>query len=111
MPVVLLWLLPVFEVGLSAFTFITLRGGNRSKVRDILIYGIAQPKSLPVIDTQIQKAAGAPTKSQAAIARWITRGARLAINTKAFEYAVLLGVKKRWAGQGRAIDPTVRLCL
>lgn len=110
MPLWLLWLLPAYEAGVWT-GLLGLGGRNAVKVRNTLIHGAAPRTALPFVDAQLRKATGTPTKSQAAVASWIARGVRWAVNTQAFEYAILLGVKKRWRNQGQAICSRVRLSL
>jgi hypothetical protein len=103
------WLLPSYEAGFwSALIAGKLR--DRGKTRELLIYGRPARTCLPFIDEQLRKAAGTPTKSQAFVARWITTGVRWLTNTRAMEYAILLGLKRVWP-KGQTISSEVKLCL
>ena len=110
MPLWLLWLIPAYEAGVWS-TLFGLQGRSRTKVRQVLIHGAAVRKTLPFVDGQLRKAAGTPTKYQALVARGLVGTVRWFANTRAIEYAVLLGVRARWPGHGHAIDSKVRLCL
>jgi hypothetical protein len=66
---------------------------------------------LPYIDGKLREAAGTPTKSQALVARGLTGGVRWFVGTRAFDYAVLLNIRKFWPIQGRMIDKEIKLCL
>ena len=110
MPLWLLWLLPAYEAGCWT-TLLGIRGRDRSKTRQTLVYGSRAKTTLPFVDEQLRKAAGTPTKSQALVARSLSKGLRWICNTRAFEYAVLLGVRKRWPNQNQVIDKEIKLCL
>src|ERR1039457_3078087 len=106
MPLWLLWLLPAYEAGIwtSAFGF---RGLRRKHVEDVLLHGKESRTSLQFIDRQLKRTAGSPTRSQAYVARFLTRGLRWCVNTHAFEYAILLSVKRCWPRKVRGIDSKV----
>jgi hypothetical protein len=109
MPLWLLWLLPSFEAGFwSALAAGKLR--NRTRVRELLVHGTRPRTALPLIDEQLRKAAGIPTKSQAFLVRHTAILIRWLANTKAFEHCLLIGLKRIWT-KGGAIDPNVRLSL
>ena len=109
MPIWLLWLLPSYEAGFwSALIAGKLR--DRGKTRELLVYGRPARTCLPILDERLRKAAGTPTKSQALVARWIATGLRWLANTRAMEYAILLGLKRVWP-KGQAICTEVKLCL
>ena len=111
MPLWLFWLLPACETGLWYSTVRLFRRRNGNNVRAILIHGITRPTTVPFVDDRLRKAAGPSTKSQAFVTSWITRGVRWAVNTQAFEYTILLGVRHRWPGKGQLLDSKIRLCL
>jgi hypothetical protein len=105
----LLWFLPSFEAGFwSALIASKLR--DRGKTRELLVYGRPAQTCLPVIDERLRKAAGTPTKSQAFVARRIAAGLRWLANTRAMEYAILLGLKRVWP-KGQTISTEVKMCL
>ena len=109
MPVWLLWLLPSFEAG---FYSAVLAGKvrNRGKVRELLVHGKRPRKTLPVIDERLCKAAGTPTRAQAFVVRHLGDLVRWLANTRALEYVILLGLKRKWPKR-KAIDSHVRFCL
>ena len=105
----LLWFLPSFEAGFwSALIAGKLR--NRGKTRELLVYGSRSRTSLPLIDERLRKAAGTPTKSQAFAARQIAAGLRWVANTRAMDYAILLGLRRIWP-KGKTISTEVKMCL
>ena len=105
----LLWFLPSFEVGFwSALVAGKLRG--RGRTRELLIYGRPARRCLPLIDERLRKAAGTPTKSQAFAVRRIGAGLRWVANTRAMDYAILLGLKRIWP-KGQTISTVVKMCL
>ena len=105
----LLWLLPSYEAGFwSALLAGKLR--DQGKTRELLVYGSRSRTHLPLIDERLRKAAGTPTKSQAFVARRITAGLRWLANTRAIEYAILLGLKRVWP-KGQTISMEVKMCL
>ena len=105
----LLWFLPSFEAGFwSALIAGKLR--DRGKTRELLVYGSRSRTSLPLIDKRLRKAAGTPTKSQAFVAGRIAAGLRWLANTRAMEYAILLGLKQVWP-KGQTISTEVTMCL
>ena len=109
MPPWLLWFLPSFEAGFwSALIAGKLR--DRGKTRELLVYGRPAQTCLPVINERLRKAAGTPTKSQAFVARRIAAGLRWLANTRAMEYAILLGLKRVWP-KGQTISTEVKMCL
>ena len=110
MPLWLLWLLPAYEAGVWTTLFGFSRR-QRAHTAATLLYGDRARTSLPIIDKQLLKAAGSSTKSQAAAARWTAGAIRSVVNTKAFDNAVLLGVKARWPKQKTVICSKVKLCL
>ena len=105
----LLWLLPSFEVGFwSALVAGKLRGKGRT--RELLLYGRRERTCLPLIDERVRKAAGTPTKSQAFAARRIADALRWLANTRAMDYAILLGLRRVWP-KGQTISTEVKMCL
>ena len=105
----LLWFLPSFEAGFwSALIASKLRG--RGRTRELLAYGRPARICLPLIDERLRKTAGTPTKSQAFAARRISAGLRWLANTRAMEYAILLGLKRIWP-KGQTISTEVKMCL
>ena len=109
MPIWLLWLLPSYEAGIwSALLAGKLR--NRGKTRELLVYGSRTRTHLPIIDERLRQAAGIPTRAQAFIVRRAATFIRWMANTRAIEYALLIGLKRNWP-KGRAIDSKIRLCL
>jgi hypothetical protein len=104
-----LWLLPSYEAGFySAVLAGKIR--NRGKVRELLVHGKRPRITLPVIDERLRKAAGTPTRAQAFVVRHLADLVRWLANTRALEYAILLGLKHNWPS-GQAIHSKVRLCL
>ena len=69
-----------------------LKGDAR---RDILINGRSQPQRIPIVDSQLRKLAGHPSKTEQAIASRLVSGLRKIINTRAFEYLVYGAVNRR----------------
>ena len=109
MPLWLLWLLPSFEAGFwSALAAGKLK--DRGKVRELLLYGRRERTALPLIDERLRKAAGLPTRSQAFVARHIASLMRWMVNTRAMEFAILIGLKRSWP-KGNPISSYVKLCL
>jgi hypothetical protein len=109
MPIWLVWFLPVYEAGFWS-ALIAGKFRNRGKTREMLVYGRPVRTCLPVIDERLRKAAGTPTKSQAFVARWIVAGLRWLANTRAMEYAILLGLRRIWP-KGQTISTEVKMCL
>ncbi len=105
----MLWFLPSFEAGFWS-ALIAGKVHDRGKTRELLIYGRPARTCLPVIDERLRKAAGTPTKSQAFVARRIAAGLRWLANTRAMEYAILLGLKRVWP-KGQTISTEVKMCL
>jgi hypothetical protein len=105
----LLWFLPSFEAGFWS-ALIAGKVRDRGKIRELLIYGRPARTCLPVIDERLRKSAGTPTKSQAFAARRIAAGLRWLANTRAMEYALLLGLKRAWP-KGHTIPTEVKMCL
>lgn len=105
----LLLLFPAYEAGVWT-TALGLRGRKQRKAREYLIHGTAGRTELPFIDSQLRKAAGASTKSQARVVRSTVAATRWFTNSKAFEHAVLLGVKARWPKKGQ-LETKVSFCL
>jgi hypothetical protein len=105
----LLWFLPSFEAGFWS-ALIAGKVRDRGKIRELLIYGRPARTCLPVIDERLRKSAGAPTKSQAFTARRIAAGLRWLANTRAMDYAILLGLKQVWP-KGQTISTEVKMCL
>jgi hypothetical protein len=83
---------------------------NRGKVRELLVHGKRPRTTLPLVDERLRKAAGIPTKSEAFIARKLAELIRWLANTRALEYAILIGLKRSWP-KGQAINSRVSLCL
>jgi hypothetical protein len=104
-----LWLLPSYEAGLYS-AVIAGRMRNRGKVRELLVHGKRPRTTLPLVDERLRKAAGIPTKSEAFIARKLAELIRWLANTRALEYAILIGLKRSWP-KGQAINSRVSLCL
>ena len=105
----LLWFVPSFEAGFwSALIAGKLR--DRGKTRELLVYGSRSRTSLPLIDERLRKAAGTPTKSQAFVAGRIAAGLRWLANTRAMDYAILLGLRRIWP-KGQTISTEVKMCL
>ncbi|MGB6827993.1 MAG: hypothetical protein WBE41_08130 [Terracidiphilus sp.] len=105
----LLWFLPSFEAGFwSALVAGKLRG--RGRTRELLVYGGPARICLPLIDERLRKAAGTPTKSQAFASRRIAAGLRWLANTRAMDYAILLGLRRIWP-KGQTISTEVKMCL
>jgi len=67
-------------------------------------------RCLPFIDERLRKAAGTPTKSQAFAARRIAAALRWLANTRAMDYAILLGLRRVWP-KGQTISTEVKMCL
>lgn len=105
----LLWFLPSFEAGFWS-ALIAGKVRDQGKIRELLIYGRPARMCLPVIDERLRKSAGAPTKSQAFTARRIAAGLRWLANTRAMDYAILLGLKQVWP-KGQTISAEVKMCL
>jgi hypothetical protein len=105
----LLWFLPSFEAGFWS-ALIAGKVRDRGKIRELLIYGRPARTCLPVIDERLRKSAGAPTKSQAFTARRIAASLRWLANTRAMDYAILLGLRRIWP-KGQAISTEVKMCL
>ena len=105
----LLWFLPSFEAGFWS-ALIAGKVRDRGKIRELLVYGRPARTYLPVIDERLCRAAGVPTKSQAFAARWIAAGLRWLANTRAMDYAILLGLKRAWP-KGQTISTEVKMCL
>ena len=104
-----LWLLPSYEAGFySAVLAGKIR--NRGKVRELLVHGRRPRTTLPLIDERLRKAAGTPTRVQAFTVRHLVGLIRWIVNTRAIEYALLIGLKRGWP-KGQAIHSKVRLCL
>jgi hypothetical protein len=110
MPVWLLWLLPAYEAGCWT-TVLGISGWDTGKTRQTLLHGAGAKTALPYIDGKLRKAAGTPTKSQALVARKLTGGVRWVVGTRAFDYAILLNVRKFWPIKGQVIPREVKLCL
>ena len=109
MPIWLVWLLPSYEAGFwSALIAGKLR--DRGKIRELLVYGRPARTCLPLIDERLRKAAGTPTRAQAFVVRHLADLVRWLANTRALEYALLLGLKHNWPS-GQVIHSKVRLCL
>jgi hypothetical protein len=109
MTTLLLWLLPSYEAGFwSALLAGKLR--DKGKVRELLLCGNRTRKHLPIIDERLRAAAGIPTRSQAFVVRHTTSAIRWLANTRAIEYALLIGLKRSWP-KGRASDSKISLCL
>jgi hypothetical protein len=109
MPLWLLWLVPSFEAGFwSALVAGKLR--DRGKVRELLIHGFSARTPLPLIDEGLRKAAGPPTRPQAFAARHIASLIRWLVNTRAMEFAILIGLKHSWP-KGNSINSKIKLCL
>lgn len=106
----LLLLLPAYEAGFLSST-IAKRFVGRDRVREILVRHDNKPRTtLPAIDEKLRTLAGAPTKSQAWVVRWLARGIRWMANTRAFEYILLIQLKKIWP-KGQSISSEVKLCI
>jgi hypothetical protein len=105
----LLWFLPSFEAGFWS-ALIAGKVHDRGKTRELLIHGRPSRACLPVIDERLRIAAGTPTKSQAFATRRIAAGLRWVANTRAMDYAILLGLRRIWP-KGRTIRAEVKMCL
>ncbi|MDT8069210.1 MAG: hypothetical protein ROO76_13675, partial [Terriglobia bacterium] len=105
----LLWLLPSFEAGFWS-ALIAGKVRDRGKTRELLIYGSRTRTRLPLIDEQLRKAAGTPTKSQAFVVEHLVNFIRWAANTKAIEHLILLGIQRSWPRR-KSIRSEVRLIL
>ena len=105
----LLWFLPSFEAGFWS-ALIAGKVRDQGKIRELLIYGRPARTCLPVIDERLRKVAGTPTKSQAFAARRIAAGLRWLANTRAMDYAILLGLRRVWP-KGQTISREVKMCL
>ena len=104
-----LWLLPSYEAGFYS-AVIAGRIRNHGKVRELLVHGKRPRTTLPLIDEKLRKAAGTPTRAQAFVVRHLAAIVRWLANTRALEYAILLGLKHNWP-RGHSIHTKVRLCL
>jgi len=105
----LLLLLPSYEAGIWS----ALLAGkllNRGKTRELLVYGSRTRTHLPIIDERLRQAAGIPTGVQAFVVRHAATLIRWMANTRAIEYALLIGLKRNWP-KVRAIDSKIRICL
>jgi hypothetical protein len=61
---------------------------RRDRTRQILIFGKFQPTEIPILDKQLEKWAGSPSKAQRFGVRRIVMVARKLVNTKAFEHII-----------------------
>jgi hypothetical protein len=68
---------------------------KRDKARQILLFGSFQPTKIPILDHQLDKLAGSPTKTQRALSERLVKVTRKLVNTKAFEHAVTAIVNTR----------------
>ena len=109
MPFPFLWLLPSYEAGFYS-AVIAGRIRNRGKVRELLVHGKRPRTTLPLIDERLRKTAGTPTRAQAFAVRHLVALVRWLANSRAIEYAILIGLKRSWP-MGQAIHPKVRFCL
>lgn len=84
-------------------------GFNRWKARQKTIEnlqcGASRPRAIPILDVQVQKMAGNPTKFQRDNAARIAKVVRLITSTQAFEYALqgLMNPKSKLRKQRRRI--------
>jgi hypothetical protein len=83
---------------------------QREKVRARLVWGGTQSTRLPVLDEQLRKSAGTPTRTQVRVADGIVKSTRWITHTRAFELVVLTAVRRRWP-KAKGLDPHVTLCL
>lgn len=58
------------------------------RTRRILIFGSFQPAKIPILDHQLEKLVGCPSRTQLALSKRIVNFARKLVNTKAFEHVV-----------------------
>lgn len=107
MPAWILAALPAFESGFWLGQ-LGLRSRQRAKIRERLIWGRKPATQLPVIDGQLKKMAGHPTRNQQRVANYVVRAIRWFTNTKALEYLVLKEVRAKWP-KGKRIDPHIRV--
>lgn len=56
--------------------------------RELLIHGKRQPTKLPFVDDKLKEYAGVPSNTVKSVANRLTKLARKAVNTKAFEHVV-----------------------
>lgn len=61
---------------------------KQDHVKQILIFGTPQPTRIPILDAQLERLAGCPSKSQRAVSGRIVKVTRKLVNTKAFEHII-----------------------
>ena len=81
---------------------------QRAKVRARLVWGRLPSTKLPVIDEQLRKTVGTPTRTQTRVANGIVQAAQWLTHTRAFELVVLKAVRGRWP-KGTRLDAQVKL--
>lgn len=92
-----LWVLTLlsFETGSWTTVFVRwlLHRGNTER-EDLLLYGVSQGKSIPILDRMMRKKVGYVSPREEAFARRMVRFMRWGCNTRAFEYGMQLYVKQ-----------------
>ena len=92
-----LWVLTLlsFETGSWTTVFVRwlLHRGNTER-EDLLLYGVSQGKSIPILDRMMRKKVGYVSPREEAFARRVVRFMRWGCNTRAFEYGMQLYVKQ-----------------
>src|SRR5512146_2417241 len=86
----------------SGFWMLAWRRRQRDKLRARLVWGCSASTTLPVVDAQLHKSVGTPTRSQVRLADGIVKAARWITRTRAFELLVLKAIRSRWP-QGKRL--------
>ena len=95
-------LLQGFETGVFSTQLVTRWWSRQRDERTLL--GETPVIALPVVDEQLRKHAGQPTRTQERIAQGLIKTARTLVRTKAFEHLITRAVVT-----ARAKDPTTDL--
>ena len=81
---------------------------QRERTHDQLVWGRRSPTKLFMIDDQLKKLAGTPTKTQARVANGVVKTAQWLTHTRAFELMVLKAVRERWP-KGKQLNANIKL--